>query len=57
MKTYNIYRPFAQFLVSQNSKGKYESRKILNFVRKDEKKMNFFGFVISFVFSSTFWLF
>jgi hypothetical protein len=28
---------FAQFLVSQNSKGKYESRKILDFVRKNEK--------------------
>jgi hypothetical protein len=31
-------RPFGQFLVSQNSKGKYESRNILDFVRKNEKK-------------------
>jgi hypothetical protein len=29
---FNIRRPFAQILVSQNSKGKYESRKILDFV-------------------------
>jgi hypothetical protein len=36
-------KPFAQFLVSQNSKGKYESRKILDFVRKNEEKC-FFGF-------------
>jgi hypothetical protein len=27
-------RLFAQFLISQNSKGKYESRKIFDFVRK-----------------------
>jgi hypothetical protein len=44
---------FAQFLVSQYSKGKYERRKILDFVRKND----FFGFFISFVVSSTFWLF
>jgi hypothetical protein len=30
--------PFAQILVSQNCKGKYESMKILDFVRKDYKK-------------------
>jgi hypothetical protein len=29
--------PFAQILASQNLKGKYESRKILDFVRKNEK--------------------
>jgi hypothetical protein len=52
--TSNSHRPFAQFLVSQNSKGKYESRKILDFVRKNKKKNDFF---ISFVVSSTFWLF
>jgi hypothetical protein len=31
---FNRHRPFAQFLASQNSKGKYESRKILDFVKK-----------------------
>jgi hypothetical protein len=41
-------QPFAQFLVSQNSKGKYESRKILDFVRKNEKKCFFFDFFIYF---------
>jgi hypothetical protein len=35
---------FTQFFVSQNSKGKYESRKILDFVRKNEKKMIFWIF-------------
>jgi hypothetical protein len=35
---FNSHRLFAQFLVSLNSKGKYESRKILDFVRKNEKK-------------------
>jgi hypothetical protein len=30
----NNRRPFAQFLASQNSKGKYERRKILDFVKK-----------------------
>jgi hypothetical protein len=35
---FNSRRPFAQFLASQNSKGKYESRKILDFVRKNKKK-------------------
>jgi hypothetical protein len=54
---FNCLRPFGQFLVSQNSKGKYESRKILDFVRKMRKKMIFFRFFISFVVSSTFWLF
>jgi hypothetical protein len=34
---FNALRPFAQILVSQNSKGKYESRKIFDFVRKNEK--------------------
>jgi hypothetical protein len=29
---------FAQNLASQNSEGKYESRKILDFARKNEKK-------------------
>jgi hypothetical protein len=29
---------FAQILASQNSKGKYESRKILDFVKKMRKK-------------------
>jgi hypothetical protein len=50
-------RPFAQFLVSQNSKGNYESRKILDFVQKKEKMTFFELFFISFVVSSTFWLF
>jgi hypothetical protein len=54
---FNSHRTFAQFLVSQNSKGKYKSRKILDFVRKNEKKMIFSDFFISFVVSSTFWLF
>jgi hypothetical protein len=31
---FNGHRPFAQILASQNSKGKYESRKILDFVKK-----------------------
>ena len=35
---FNSHRPFAQILLSQNSKGKYESRKILVFVRKMRKK-------------------
>jgi hypothetical protein len=35
---FNSLRPFAQFLVYQNFKGKYESRKILDFVKKNEKK-------------------
>jgi hypothetical protein len=34
---FNSLRPFAQFFVSQNSKGKYESRKILDFVQKNKK--------------------
>jgi hypothetical protein len=38
---FNSRRPFAQILDSQNSKGKYESRKILDFVRK-MRKMIFF---------------
>jgi hypothetical protein len=33
---FNGHRPFAQILASQNSKGKYESRKILDFVKKIE---------------------
>jgi hypothetical protein len=32
---FNSHRPFAQILVSQNSKGKYESNKILDFVNKN----------------------
>jgi hypothetical protein len=35
MKMY--LRPFAQILASQNSKGKYKSRKILDFVKKMRK--------------------
>jgi hypothetical protein len=31
---FNCHRPFAQILASQNSKGKYESKKILGFARK-----------------------
>jgi hypothetical protein len=31
---FNDHRPFAEFLASQNSKGKYESRKILDFIKK-----------------------
>jgi hypothetical protein len=34
---FNGLWPFAQFLISQNSKGKYESRKILDFVPKKKK--------------------
>jgi hypothetical protein len=30
---FNGYRPFAQILASQNSKGKYESKNILDFVK------------------------
>jgi hypothetical protein len=47
---FNCLRLFAQFLVSQNSKGKYESRKILDFVRKNEKKYFFSNFFISLLF-------
>jgi hypothetical protein len=35
---FNSLSPFAQILLSQNSKGKYESRQILVFVRKMRKK-------------------
>jgi hypothetical protein len=31
---FNSRRPFAQILASQNSNGKYESRKILDFLKK-----------------------
>jgi hypothetical protein len=41
---FNNRRPFAQILASQNSKGKYESMKILDFVRKNEKKKIFYNF-------------
>jgi hypothetical protein len=34
---FNGHRPFAQFLASQNSKGKYESRKILDFLKMGNK--------------------
>jgi hypothetical protein len=35
---FNSSRPFAQFIASQNSIEKYESPKILDFVKKNEKK-------------------
>jgi hypothetical protein len=35
---FNGHRPFAQNIASQNSKGKYESKKILDFAKKYEKK-------------------
>jgi hypothetical protein len=38
---FNGLRPFAQFFVSQNSKGKYESTKILDFVKKIENLIFF----------------
>jgi hypothetical protein len=38
---FNEHRPFAQILASQNSKGKYESMKILDFVKKI-RKIEFF---------------
>jgi hypothetical protein len=44
---------FAQIFASQNSKGKYESMKILDFVRK-KRKMIFSGFLNLFIVSSTF---
>jgi hypothetical protein len=34
---FNCHRLFAQILASQNSNGKYERRKSLHFVRKNEK--------------------
>jgi hypothetical protein len=45
------HRPFAQILASQNSKRKYESRKILDFVKKF-RKFDFFliSFVVYFIF-------
>jgi hypothetical protein len=42
------FNGLAQFLVSQNSKGKYESRKILDFVRKNEK--NYFSKFLNFLY-------
>jgi hypothetical protein len=48
---FNGQRPFAQILLSQNSKGKYESRKILDFARKMRKNdflKRFFNFFSSF---------
>jgi hypothetical protein len=41
---FNGRRSFAQIFASQNSKGKYESRKILDFVRKN-KFLRIFGFL------------
>jgi hypothetical protein len=38
---FNRHRPFAQILDSQNFKGKYESRKILGFVKKIENLILF----------------
>jgi hypothetical protein len=48
---FNSHRPFAQILASQNSKGKYESKKILDFVRKNEEKCFFkiFSFLLLFL--------
>jgi hypothetical protein len=37
----NTLRPFAKNLASENSKGKFESKKIFDFARKNEKKMTF----------------
>jgi hypothetical protein len=48
---FNSHRLFAKILLSQNFKGKYESRKILDFVRKNDFLKDFF---IYFVVSSTF---
>jgi hypothetical protein len=45
---FNHHRPFAQNLASQNSKGKYKSVKILNFVRK-MRKIDFFR-ILGFLF-------
>jgi hypothetical protein len=41
----NGHMLFAQILASQNSKGKYESRKILDFVKKI-RKIDFFYFFL-----------
>jgi hypothetical protein len=41
---FNSHRPFAQTLASQNSKEKYESGKILDFVKKKENLI-FYNFV------------
>jgi hypothetical protein len=43
---FNGHRLFAQILAAQNSKGTYESRKILDFVKKKEKFsfLKFFNF-------------
>jgi hypothetical protein len=48
------HRLFAQILSSQNSKGKYESRKIFDFVKKMRKIvffcfLNFFCFLFQFL--------
>jgi hypothetical protein len=48
------HRPFAQILASQNSKGKYESRKILDYVKKIIKIDFFKDFLIYYIVSSTF---
>jgi hypothetical protein len=46
---FNSRRTFAQFLASQNSKGKYESTRILDFVKKKRENLIFLKFFISFV--------
>jgi hypothetical protein len=51
---FNGHRPFAQIILSQNSKGKYESRKILDFVKTKLEKLFFQDFLISLIVSSTF---
>jgi hypothetical protein len=42
---FNGHRLFAQILTSQNFKGKYESRKILDFVRKNDFLKRIFEFL------------
>jgi hypothetical protein len=45
---FNGHTRFAQFLDSQNSKGKYESRKILDFFKKN-RKIDFFFEIFEFL--------
>jgi hypothetical protein len=42
-------RPFAQILDSQNSKGKYESMKILGFTRKILENLIYFFEIVEFL--------
>jgi hypothetical protein len=54
VSTEKVTSNFTQIFDSQNSKGKYESRKILDFARKMRKNDFLKDFLIYFIISSTF---